>query len=392
MVMMDFQEDIEKMLPEMTDLRRHIHTNPELAFDEKGTAQLIADHLKSYGYHVQLGIGGTGVSTVLDSGKPGKTVLLRADIDALPILEETNLPYQSKNKGKMHACGHDGHTVSLLTAARFLKANTSLFKGKIKLIFQPAEEIGGGAAAMIKDGVLENPKVDAAFAYHNWPGVEAGIIATRNDCLLAGLDSFTITINGKGGHAATPEACIDPIYIGSCIIESLQSIVSRGTSPLESVVISVTEFHGGSAINVIPNSAVLSGSMRTTSRDVQTFAKMRLKQIAEGIAATFGATVDVAFTGNFPITINTLVEVDLVLTTARELFGDKQVMVVPKPLMYAEDFSYFLEKVPGCYLLIGNGIDSAPPHTSHYNFQDKIIPIAARTLSQIAMNYLNNTK
>lgn len=379
---------IQEILPEIIKIRHEIHKNPELKFEEKATALLVVKTLQSYGYEVSTGIGGTGVSAILDSGKSGKTVALRADMDALPIVEETELSYQSKNKGKMHACGHDGHTATLLAIASVLKKCTDLFRGKIKFIFQPAEEVGAGAASMIKDGILENPKVDAIFGYHNWPGIKAGKIASRKGCILAGLDVFTIKVNGRGGHAATPEKCIDPVYIGSAIIQNAQSIVSRSTSPNEAVVMSITEFHGGSAFNIIPDSITLSGCIRTTTYETQIKAKDLLKQIAESTAHTFGATVEVMFKDNYPVTINSNVEVDLALNTARNLFGENQLIACSQPLMYSEDFSCYLQKVPGCFLLIGNGEDSAPPHTAKYNFQDEIIPIATELLSHIAINYL----
>ncbi|MCX6956972.1 MAG: M20 family metallopeptidase [Verrucomicrobiae bacterium] len=246
---------LQQLLPEIIELRHHLHAHPELAHEEHETAALVGKTLKKFGYEVTEGIGGTGVSAVLDSGKPGKTVALRADMDALPIHEETDLAHRSTRDGKMHACGHDGHTATLLAAAGALMQCKDQFQGKIKFIFQPAEETGTGAAAMIEDGVLENPKVDAIFGYHNSSKSDFGVFKTKMDCLFASQDVFTVVIHGKGGHAAYPHLTVDPIYIGSMIIQALQGIVSRCSAPVEPVVLSVTQFHAGNTHNVIPSEA-----------------------------------------------------------------------------------------------------------------------------------------
>jgi amidohydrolase len=280
------KEILQRLLPQLIKIRHQIHSNPELANGERNTASLIIKTLKQYGYQVNTGIAGNGISAVLDSKKPGRTVALRADMDALPLHEQTNLPYQSINKGIMHACGHDGHTVTLLAVAGALMECTQQFQGKIKFIFQPAEEIGTGAAAMIENGILEEPKVDAIFGYHNTPRSKPGMVVTKSGCIMAGQDTFSVTIKGKGGHAAHLNTVIDPIYIGSAIIQAIQSIVSRFTSPIDSVVVSVTEFHAV-AYKVTPDEAKLTGTIRTITSESQNKVKQQLKNIVDGIATTF---------------------------------------------------------------------------------------------------------
>ncbi len=382
------QETLTHLLPEISKLRQLIHAHPELKYEEYETARLVADYLKNLGYEVQTGIAKTGVSAVIDSGKPGKTVALRADMDALPILEQTGLAYASKNTGKMHACGHDGHTATLLAVANTLMQCCEQFKGKIKLIFQPAEEGGAGAVEMIKAGILENPQVDAIFGYHNMP-YPLGKIAVKSDCIFAGADFFSIKIVGKGSHASYPENSIDPIWIGANIIQGLQSVVSRNISTLQPVVLSVTEFHAGNAVNVIPGEARLTVSLRTTSEPIRALALQQCRKVILGIAESFGATAEITTINECPATINSDKETNLVLQTAKELLGEAQIIELSSPVMITEDFSCFLNKVPGCFFLVGNGEINSALHTSSYNFQDSIIPIAGSVLIKSAMNFLN---
>lgn len=380
---------IKKIQQEIIEIRHAIHSYPELKYEEHETAKLVFQTLKKFGFeNITAQIAGTGVSVVLDSGKPGKTVGLRADMDALPITELTSLPYSSQNHEKMHACGHDGHTATLLAAASALKQNTDKFKGRIKFIFQPAEEGGLGALEMIKAGVLENPKVDAIFGYHNLP-FALGKIGIRSGSLMSGVDFFSIKIKGKGGHGATPHLCVDPILIGSTLVQALQSIASRFIPSSEQFVLSITQFHGGTAPAVIPEDVTLTGTMRTMSASIRETALQHFHKIIEGVAHSFSVQINVDITLSVPATVNTVAETKLVEQTATNLFGKNNIVQFEQPVMFAEDFSFFLEKVPGCYFFVGNGENSPGLHTPTYDFQDNIIPIAASLLAQTAVNYLN---
>ncbi len=383
------QKRLAELLPQIVEVRQTLHTLAELKYEEHETAKFIAHFLRTLGYDINTSIAGTGISAILDSGVPGKTVGLRADMDALPILEQTGLVFSSKNHGKMHACGHDGHMAALLAAAGTLIHCRDLFKGKIKFIFQPAEEGGNGAAEMIKAGILENPKVDAIFGFHNM-GLPLGKIAVKSDCVFAGADFLSVKIQGKGGHAAFPEKTIDPIWIGSSIIQALQSVVSRRIAAVSPAVLSVTEFHAGNTINVIPEEARLSISLRTTSPETRTHALQQCHDIVSGVAHSLGASAYIETIFACPPTMNTRAESDLVMQSALELYGESEVIDLQNPTMATEDFSLYLEKIPGCFFLVGNGEINSVLHTPSYQFQDSIIPIAANVLMRTAINFLNS--
>lgn len=385
------QKLLEQLLPEIIQARQSLHACPELRYEEYETAKLVAQFLNRWGYGVNTSLAKTGITAILDSGKPGKTVALRADMDALPILEKTGLPYASKNTGKMHACGHDGHTATLLAVAGTLIQCRELFNGKIKFIFQPAEEGGAGAAEMIKAGALENPKVDAIFGYHNMP-LPFGKISVKSECIFAGADFLSIKIHGKEAHAAFPEKSIDPIWIGSSIVQALQSVVSRGIAAINPAVLSVTEFHAGNTISIIPEKARLTISLRTTSPEIRAQALEQCRNITSGIAQSFGASVNIETISECPPTMNTAFETDLVLRTAHDLYGESNVIQMKNPTMATEDFAFYLEKIPGCFFLVGNGEVNSVLHTSSYHFQDSIIPIAASVLIKSAINFLNSTR
>lgn len=380
---------IQTILPEIKATRQQIHRQPELCYQEKMTSQLVAEKLKAFGLqNIKTNIGKTGVTALIDSGKPGKTVALRADMDGLPVTELTNLPYQSQRPGQMHACGHDGHTATLLGVAKILTTFKPVFSGKIKLIFQPAEEGGAGAKAMIDDGVLDNPKVDAIFGYHNYPGFAEGVITTRSGCLMAGNCEFQLTVHGKGGHAGLPHLAIDPIYIGSLIVQALQSLSSRLTDPVEPIVLSINQFHAGSATNIIPDTAEISGSLRISSLDMREKAKQQIQHIASSIAAAHNATAIVNIPDGYPPVVNTKAETDLVLQTANTLFGQEKAVLLANMVMPAEDFSYFLQKIPGCYFFIGAGVNKPSLHSAYYDYNDEILATALQMMTQVALNYL----
>ncbi|MBN9288353.1 MAG: hypothetical protein BGO43_15025 [Gammaproteobacteria bacterium 39-13] len=383
------QDLINHILPYYRDLRRQIHTFPELRYEEKITASLVKRELQKIGLTVQTGIGQTGVVAVLDSGNPGKTIGLRADMDALPITENTGLMYQSQHPGKMHACGHDGHVATLLGVAHILHQQKHQLRGKVKFIFQPAEEGGAGAKAMIEDGVLENPTMDAIFAYHNYPGIPTGTILVRPGCTMYGNTEFSIMIYGKGGHAALPEWTINPIAISAEIIQYIRELMLDFAEDLEPSVITITQIQSGIATNVIPDVANLGGTIRASSANNFQEVKKRLAQKLQGIAQHYSAVVEITFKEIYPPTINTVDETEFVYSQAIHVLGEENVNIKPSSGRASEDFSFFLEKVPGCYFFIGNGEDSASCHSSKYNFNDELLPYAMKLLSMIAIKYLN---
>jgi hippurate hydrolase len=363
-----------ELQPEVTAWRRHLHENPELLFDVHQTASFVAGKLKKFGCdEVATGLGRTGVVGIIKgNGGEGTTVGLRADMDALPITEATDKPYASKTPGKMHACGHDGHTAMLLGAAKYL-AETRNFSGSVAVIFQPAEEGGGGGNEMVKDGMMERFGISQVFGMHNMPGVPLGHFALRPGPLMAATAEFTITIDGRGGHAAMPHTTIDPIVIGSQLVSGLQSIASRSNDPVDALVVSVTKFHAGDAYNVIPNRAELAGTVRTLKGEVNELAEKRMREICDGVAAAFGAKINVKYDSNYPVTFNHAEETVFASGIAREIAGEKNVVDDTPPVMGGEDFSYMLQARPGAFIFIGNG-DTAGLHNPGYDFNDEVIP------------------
>ena len=358
---------------EATAWRRHLHQIPELQYDVFETAKFISDKLKSFGCDdVVTGVGRTGVVALIHGKNgAGATVGLRADMDALPIVEETGLPYASKTSGKMHACGHDGHSSMLLGAAKHL-TETRNFSGSVALIFQPAEEGGAGAKAMIDDGMMDRFNVSRVFGMHNLPGLAVGEFAACDGPIMAAADKFEITVTGRGGHAALPHQTLDPILAGSQLVAALQNIVSRNTDPLASLVISVTQFHAGDAFNIIPQKAEICGTVRTLQADMRDTAERRIKETAAGIALASGVKIAVDYQRYYPVTINHTRETELAMAVAREVAGTKNVDAKFPPMMGAEDFSFMLEARPGSFIFMGNG-DSAGLHHPKYNFNDEAI-------------------
>ncbi|MDM9621480.1 M20 aminoacylase family protein [Rhizobium sp. S96] len=358
---------------EVTGWRRHIHERPELLFAVENTAAFVAEKLKEFGVdEIATGIGRTGVVGIIKGKGPGtRAIGLRADMDALPLTEITGKPYASKTAGKMHACGHDGHTAMLLGAAKYL-AETRNFNGSVAVIFQPAEEGGGGGNLMVKDGMMERFGIEEVYGMHNMPGLPIGQFAIRKGPIMAATDEFTITIKGRGGHAAQPHRTIDPITIGSQMVGNLQMIASRNVDPLRSVVVSVTKFIAGFAHNVIPNDAMIAGTVRTLDDEVRTLAETKLKQIVNGLAAAHGAEVDIVFNRNYPVTFNHATETGHAIQIASDIAGATNVNADIDPMMGGEDFSYMLNARPGAFIFIGNG-DTAGLHNPTYDFNDEAI-------------------
>ncbi|WP_295950005.1 M20 aminoacylase family protein [uncultured Bartonella sp.] len=375
-------------LPEMTEFRHAMHENPELSGKETATSARIATLLEQYGYEVTRYIGGNGIVASLKNGNGRKSIGIRADMDALPIREETDLEYASKNEGVMHACGHDGHTTTLLTAARALAA-TKNFDGTVHLIFQPAEEIGAGAKAMINDGLFERFPCDAIYGLHNWPGLEQGKIQFTKKAMMASVDKATIVIYGKGGHGARPESAIDPVIVASSIVMALQTIVSRNVPPLQSAIISTGSIHGGEAFNIIPDSVTISLTVRSFSADVQNLVEERIKQIVEAQVASFGATASVNYERLVPAVVNHPDHSDFALDVAKRVLGADRVVETEIPTTVSEDFAFMLEARPGAFFFLGNG-DSASLHSPHYNFNDQNIIDGAVFWCALVEASLNN--
>ncbi|MFL5076002.1 MAG: M20 aminoacylase family protein [Microvirga sp.] len=367
---------VADLADEIAGWRRDLHENPELLFDVHRTAGVVADKLKAFGCdEVVTGIGRTGVVAVIKGkrGASGKVVGIRADMDALPIEEDTGLPYTSKVPGKMHACGHDGHTAMLLGAAKYL-TETRNFDGTAIMIFQPAEEGGGGGDVMVKDGLMERFGVQEVYGLHNMPGIPVGKFAIRPGPLMAAADRFDIVIEGKGGHAARPHECVDTLLVACQVVNALQSIAARNVDPLESVVVSVCALAAGEAYNVIPQTARLKGTTRTLTEAVRDLAETRIRAITEATCAAYGAKASVDYRRGYPVTVNHPEQTDFIAKVAAEVgAGERAVDTTIVPLMGSEDFSYMLESRPGAYIFMGNG-DTASVHHPKYNFNDEAIP------------------
>ena len=372
---MPIRAAIKDLVPDAQTWRREIHQNPGLMYDVEATAQFVAERLRAFGCdEVKTSIGRTGVVGVIRGakGESSRTIGLRADMDALPIEEETNLPYRSKIPGKMHACGHDGHTAMLLGAAQRL-AQTRDFAGKAVVIFQPAEEGGAGALAMIDDGLMDKFGIEEVYGMHNWPGLPVGSFRLRKGPMMAAADEITITIEGHGGHAAMPHQCVDPVVLGAQIVIALQTIASRNVDPLDSCVVSVTRFEAGSASNVIPQSVRLNGTVRTLRPETRDMVERRIHEIVAGLAAAGGATARVEYRRGYPPTVNHATQTDFAAGIARKVAGDSHVDSKAPPVMGSEDFSFMLEARPGAFIFVGNG-DSAKVHHPAYDFNDAALP------------------
>jgi hippurate hydrolase len=367
---------IAEFTDEIAAWRQDFHAHPEILYEVERTAGIVADKLKGFGCdEVVTGIGRTGVVGIINGRQntSGRTIGLRADMDALPITERTGKPYASTVPGKMHACGHDGHTAMLLGAAKYL-AETRNFDGRIALIFQPAEEGGAGGKAMLEDGLVERFSIDEFYGMHNWPGMPVGHFGIRAGGIMAATDRFYIDISGQGGHAARPHTTIDPIIVAANMITGLQAIVSRNVDPLQSAVLSVTMVEAGEADNVISKTAKITGTVRTLDLEVQDQIEERLNQFVPQFAQSFGASASVRYARGYPVTVNAPEQTAFAAEVAGEVVGPERVDDNAPPSMGGEDFSFMLEQRPGAYIFLGNG-DSAELHTNGYDFNDAVIPV-----------------
>ena len=371
-------KELEDLQKEMQTWRRDIHAHPEIAFEEHRTAQIVAEKLESFGIEVEIGIAGTGVVGTLKKGTGNRSIGLRADLDALLINEANEFEHKSKNPGKMHACGHDGHTVMLLGAAKYL-AEQGNFDGTVNFIFQPAEENEGGGKAMIDDGLFEKYPVESVYGMHNIPGMPVASFAIKPGPIMAAFDVFNVKIVGKGGHAAMPQTTIDPIIIGTKIIDAYQSIISRYIDPQEPAVLSVTQFHAGDAYNVIPNDIKIKGCTRCFSPKVQKQLEEQMHQITKSMCEAYGASYEFEYEHRYPATINSEEETEIAGKVAQKVVGEDRVNLSPTAGMGSEDFAYMLQEKPGSYIWIGNGDGegSCMVHNPGYDFNDEILPIGA---------------
>lgn len=378
--------EIKESEDEMISIRHYLHANPELSLEEFHTSDLVVEKLESWGYKVTRGVGKTGVVGSLKKGDSHKSIGLRADMDALPIFEKTNLPWASAVPGKMHACGHDGHTTILLAAAKYIASENCKFNGTVHLIFQPAEEAAGGADLMIKDGLFDRFPCDCIFALHNMPGVPAGKFGFYSGNFMASADTVKITIKGYGGHGAYPNTTVDPVITGAALIMALQSIVSRNVTPGETSVITVGSFHAGIASNVIPDNAIMELTVRAMKPEIRDLLIKRIKEVAEFTAKSYGAQSEIEIYDFYPVLINDDEQTKFAKSLAIEIFGEHAVSDV-FPDNGSEDFSYMLQQRPGCYFLLGNGTDGENLHNPGYIFNDDIIKIGASFFSRLVQSY-----
>ena len=383
---MKLNADILAYQDELTAIRRDLHAHPEIGFEEFRTSGIVAEKLQGWGIEVTRDIGGTGlVGTVRGKGASNRAIGLRADMDALPMQEGNSFAHASKTPGKMHGCGHDGHTTMLLGAAKYLAA-TRNFAGTVQLIFQPAEEGMGGAERMIAEGLFDRFPVDAVYGVHNWPGMPVGSFGLRAGAMLASVDDFTIVITGKGGHAAMPHLTIDPIIVSAHVLVALQTLVSRNVNPNDAGVVTVGAIHGGSAFNVIPQDVTLRGTVRTLSAATRDMLEAGLTRVVQNTVAAHGATADIHYHRAFPVLVNSPAETDFAADTAAEIFGDDAVIRDAGPVMGSEDFASMLEHRPGAYAFIGQGDGAGCSNSVHnpmYDFNDALLPIGATYFARL---------
>ena len=384
---MEIRKHIKDLIPEMNLWRHYIHENPEIAYEEHNTSDFIATKLTEFNIEIHRGLGGTGIVGVIhgkDNGASKRSLGIRADIDALPMTEKTNLSYSSKNDGKMHACGHDGHTTMLLGAAKYL-AETKNFLGTVYCIFQPAEEGGNaGAKSMIKDGLFSKFNIDSVWGIHNWPGVPVGQAVIHEGFAMAGGDIIVITIEGKGGHAAQPQFSNDPMVSAGLTITALQSCISRQLNPFDQSVLSLTKIEGGSAFNVIPDKVTIGGTLRSTNTDTRNDMLEKIKHAAQGACSVNNCSVNIEIRPGYPSTINDKKSAIFASSVFENSFGMNSLNKEEKPTMTSEDFSYMLQEKPGAYIWLGAGEKSEKLHSAHYDFNDDLLPIGAEYWASLA--------
>jgi hippurate hydrolase len=373
---------IAGMAPDMVEWRHWLHRNPELSFDCHRTAAFVAERLREFGVEeIHEGIAATGIVAIINGRGPGPTVGLRADMDALPIREMSGVPYASETEGKMHACGHDGHTTMLLGAAKYL-AETRNFRGRVALIFQPAEEDGGGGRVMVREGIMDRFDIAEVYALHNAPNFEEGQFYTAPGPIMAAVDEFEVTVEGRGGHAAMPHETADPLMAAVAMVQAFQTIVSRNHRPVDDLVVSVTQFRAGSANNVIPGTAIFSGTVRFFRPEVQAMVIRRMEEIVAGVASGYGVSARIDYRRHYPPTVNDPHRAEFAAEVAAEIVGVERVDPAATREMGAEDFSYMLEARPGAYLFLGQGPGPVCHHPA-YDFNDRIAPIGASFFARI---------
>jgi len=379
---------------QMVTWRHHLHQHPELSFKEKMTSDFIASVLQSHDIEIHRGLAVTGIIATVHGQRDGNVIGLRADMDALPIQELNDFSYKSVHDGKMHACGHDGHSTMLLGAAIYLKENND-FSGTVHFIFQPAEEGGGGGRVMVEEGIFEKFPCQAVYGMHNFPGIAEGQFAVHNTAVMAANETLYISIKGKGGHAAMPDKCIDPVVVGAQIISALQSVVARNVAPLNSAVVSITMVNAGTVSNVVPDDMQLTGSLRYFSKQVGDEVKEKIKNIVEGVSQSMGASATFESVPNYPATINTPKHAEVCANAAAMVVGENNVLRNEQPTMGSEDFAFLLNASEGAYIWIGNGLvpEDGPKggcmlHNTQYDFNDEILPIGASYWVQLVQNIL----
>ncbi len=386
---MNIRDEIKRDHDLLTEWRRDFHAHPELAFEEERTAALVAERLESFGIEIETGLARTGVVGTLKVGTGNRAIALRADMDALPMTEGNDFAHASTVPGKMHGCGHDGHTTMLLGAAKYL-AETQNFDGTVHFIFQPAEEGEGGAEVMVREGLFEKYPVEAVYGMHNWPGMPVGKVAATAGPMMAAMDSFDLVIRGKGGHGAMPHQAVDSILVASEVVGALQSIASRNTDPVDALVVTVTQIHGGDAYNVIPGEVHLAGTVRTFREEVRDSVAPAMKRIADGVCAAYGATAELRYDKLYPATVNTAEETEQAVAAATAVVGADAIDRSPVPSMGGEDFAFMLREKPGSYIWVGNG-DTAGGcmlHNPGYDFNDEVIPIGVTYWAELVEQVL----